>query len=127
MEINSERLDRWLEERMKEGEDATAETFVEEVLDKSEALDAQDPPYDDLKALADSSGAKIGELESSLADSENEIARLKAHNYDLLMASGSEVEGDGVVEEVVTDDGEVVHIDNLFVDSDDEREVNDAD
>lgn len=126
MEINSARLDEWLERRMAEGEDATAETFIEEVLEKSDAYDAQDPPYDELAQLVEGGNAKVAELEEAIGSKDGEIAKLKSHNYDLLMSSGAAVDGDGVVEEVVTDDGEVMHIDNLFVDPD-EKEAQNAD
>lgn len=103
-----EALDEWIRQRADDGEYATIRTFLDEVLDKSRGDDE----------YREASEAKMREWEERGRGYESEIERLKSHNYDLLMQlpKDDEIEGDGVVEEVVEEDGEIYHIDNLFVD-----------
>jgi hypothetical protein len=53
--------------------------------------------YDDLTAeydgLAQGSEAKVGELTQRIQNYESEISRLKSTNYDLLMSSAGDSEG----------------------------------
>lgn len=111
--MDYEALEKWIDERLTEGEDATVYDFIREVMDKSKGADE----------YRESAEAKMREYEDRAANYDSEISRLKAHNYDLLMKveGADEIEGDGAVEEVVEDDGELYHIDNLFVDDDDEK------
>lgn len=72
--------------------------------------------YDDALSVRD---AKIAELDGSNGELTAAVQDLKARNYDLLMQLPAEEtnegnEGDGEVVEHVEDDGEVIHIDNLF-------------
>lgn len=105
--MNEEALREWIEQRLSEGENATVYEFMREVLDRSQGATA-----------------KIGEHEATIAKMKEEIARLKSHNYDLMMMGGSvddededEINsGDGEVLENANDEGEIYHIDNLFVD-----------
>lgn len=102
-----------MEQRLSEGEDATVYEFIREVLDRSQGATA-----------------KIGEYEATIAKMKEEIARLKSHNYDLMMMGGSvddededELDGgDGEVLENANDEGEIYHIDNLFMDDDERKE-----
>lgn len=108
--MNEAALREWIEQRLAEGEDATVYEFIREVLDRSEGA-----------------SAKVGEHEATIEKMKGEIARLKSHNYDLMMMGGSvddddEINsGDGEVLENAEDDGEIYHIDNLFMDDEDER------
>jgi hypothetical protein len=73
--------------------------------------------YDDLSSeyalLSENSGAKVAELESMLQEKESEISRLKAMNYDLLVAAPANEEpvDEGSDD---TDDEESDGIDSLF-------------
>lgn len=77
--------------------------------------------YDDLgTAFADATGtrdAAIAERDSVLQERESEISRLKAMNYDLLMASSNESKGS---EETTNTDGgdDVGTVDDFFEDKD---------
>lgn len=107
--MDYEALDAWVRERLSEGEDETVYTFFREVMDRSRGFDE----------YRESSEAKMREYEGKFSDAEKEISRLKAHNYDLLMNGDLQADvggGDGEVVENAVDDGEVYHIDNLFVD-----------
>lgn len=111
--MNLEELLAWLRERMDDGEYATAETFLND-------MDKRVRDADDFRAGAEARYNELnGQIESLTADNQN----LKARNYDLLMQIPADDvnEGDGVVEETVADDGELYHIDNLFVDPDDKK------
>lgn len=111
--MNLEYLLAWLKERMEDGEYATAETFLND-------MDKRVRDADDFRAGAEARYNELnGQIESLTADNQN----LKARNYDLLMQIPADDvnEGDGVVEETVSDDGELYHIDNLFVDPDDKK------
>lgn len=100
-----DRLLEWLRDRLDDGEYATAETFVKEVFGKAGRYD------DDMGAAK----AKIAQMAESGEASAKEIQNLKARNYDLLMqVPVGENEGDGTVVETANEDGEVIHIDNLF-------------
>lgn len=106
-----QRLLDWLEQRLDEGELATARTFVEEVFGKAGR-------YDDDMAGAKAKIAQMAQASETMAQENQD---LKARNYDLLMQVPAESnEGDGTVIEEANEDGEVIHIDNLF--TDDEKE-----
>lgn len=110
--MDKERLLAWLRERMDEGEYATAETFLNDVFGRADEYDS----------YRESAEARMREYEEQHEGFAREIENLKARNYDLLMKVPTEANsGDGVVEEVVTDEGEVMHIDNLFIDPDTEE------
>lgn len=76
-----------------------------------------DTIYDDLTAsyrdLLDGSNASIGEKDNKIMALESEISRLKAANYDLLMASGSAPVEDEPNDD---DDDDETTIDDLFED-----------
>lgn len=101
----------WLRDRLDEGEYATAETFLNDMVGG----------HDEYR---EASEARMREHEQAATDYENQISELKARNYDLLMkvpaAEGND--GDGVVVEDVDEDGTVYHIDNLFEDVEDEED-----
>lgn len=105
------RLLEWLKTRLDEGEYATAETFLTDVFGKAGR-------YDDDISVRD---AKISEIEGERDQLRSDVQGLKARNYDLLMQIPNENQGDGTVVEDVDDNGEVTHIDNLFVDSEEEK------
>lgn len=113
--MDLEKLLAWIRERMDDDEYATVETFLND-------MDKRGSDADDFRASAEARYKELnGQIESLTADNQN----LKARNYDLLMqipADEHNVDGDGVVDEVVEDDGELYHIDNLFVDSDEKKE-----
>lgn len=52
--------------------------------------DSDMTPYDNLRAAytsrVEAGDAKVAELEGGISERDSEIARLKAHNYDLLTA-----------------------------------------
>lgn len=103
----------WIRERMDDGEYATVETFLND-------MDKRGRDADEFRAGAEARHKELnGQIESLTADNQN----LKARNYDLLMQipADDHIDGDGVVEEVVEDDGELYHIDNLFVDPDEKK------
>ena len=107
--MDFESLLAWLRERMDDGEYATAETFLNEVMGK----------LADADEYRTSSEARMAEYADNEATMKADIQSLKARNYDLLMqvpAENGEADGDGVVVEDVDDDGTVYHIDNLFTD-----------
>lgn len=105
--MNEEALLEWIKDRLDEGEDATVYEFAKELLDRS----------NERSSMLDSANAKIEELTNANGGFEKEIARLKAHNYDLLMKTADDQGGgDGKVVENIEEDGEIIHIDNLFED-----------
>lgn len=111
--MNLEELLAWIRERMDDGEYATVETFLND-------MDKRGRDADEFRAGAEARHKELnGQIESLTADNQN----LKARNYDLLMQipADDRIDGDGVVEEVVEDDGELYHIDNLFVDPDEKK------
>lgn len=76
----------------------------------------------ELSAFKDSADAKVQALEVEIQGLKDEVSTLKAQNYDLLMQTGAPVadvdpDGDegGAIENEV-DDGEVIHVDDLFED-----------
>lgn len=92
---------------VEEGDHESTTQWLRNLYDKGSA-------YDDDLSVRDAKIAELTEGNDSLAAS---VQDLKARNYDLLMqipAGDSENDGDGIVEENVTDEGEVIHIDNLF-------------
>lgn len=93
----------WLEERI-EGDDLT------------EISDFLHTTFDGAHEYREGAEARISEFETSDAALRDEIQKLKARNYDLLMQAPADdnIDGDGAVVDVVEDDGEVIHIDNLF-------------
>lgn len=113
--MDLEKLLAWISERMDDDEYATVETFLND-------MDKRGSDADDFRASAEARYKELnGQIESLTADNQN----LKARNYDLLMqlpADEQHVDGDGAVDEVVEDDGELYHIDNLFVDPDEKKE-----
>lgn len=112
--MNWEEIDEWMRERLEDGEYATVRDFLEAAFSRS-------GEYDEYRESAE---AKMRDYESERDGLNSEIERLKVRNYDLLENGApvaDEIDGDGVVEDIVEDDGEVYHIDNLFVD-DDEKE-----
>lgn len=111
--MNLEELLAWIRERMDDGEYATVETFLND-------MDKRGRDADEFRAAAEARYKELnGQIESLTADNQN----LKARNYDLLMQipADEHIDGDGAVEEVVEDDGELYHIDNLFVDPDEKK------
>lgn len=111
--MNEEALRQWIDDRLAEGEDATVYEFIREVLDRS-AVDRE---------LAESAQARIAEHEETIRGLTEDNNRLKSHNYDLLMRvpDDQDNDGDGEVIENVEEDGEIYHIDNLFVDPDEDK------
>lgn len=77
-----------------------------------------DTIYDDLSnahtSALDGGVAKVAQVESALADATAEIARLKALNFDLLMAASASTEPDDVVDDSDDVSDSVPSIDNLF-------------
>lgn len=106
----------WLRDRLEDGEYSTAETFLRD-------LERKGNDYDNDMSIRD---AKIRELTGERDTLAGSVQDLKARNYDLLMQipapeTVEEPKGDGQVVETV-DDGEIIHIDNLFEDPEDEKE-----
>ncbi len=96
---------------VEEGDHESTTQWLRNLYDKGSA-------YDDDLSVRDAKIAELAEGNDSLSAS---VQDLKARNYDLLMqipAGDTENDGDGIVEENVTDEGEVIHIDNLFSDVD---------
>ena len=102
----------WLREKMNDEEYADVENFLNGLNSKGA----------ELEELRSSSEVRHNELLSQIDGITKENQSLKARNYDLLMQLPADNEGDGVVEEVVEEDGELYHIDNLFVDPEKEKE-----
>lgn len=102
------RILEWLRGRLDDDEYATAETFINEVFGKAST-------YDNDMSVRD---AKIEQMTGERDGLAADVRDLKAKNYDLLMQipANGEVQGDGTVVEDVDDDGQVIHIDNLFED-----------
>lgn len=97
---------------LRETEDDAGFTESEGLLSRLATID------DDLSVR----DAKIAELTSGNESLTQSVQDLKARNYDLLMQIPTENNsGDGEVEEVAEDEGEITHIDNLFVDDDEEK------
>lgn len=111
--MNLQELLEWIRERMDDGEYETVETFLND-LDKR-GRDAEE--------YRNGAEARIEELNGQIDTLTSDNQNLKARNYDLLMQipADGDVSGDGVVEEEVEDDGELYHIDNLFVDPDEKE------
>ena len=106
----------WLRERMDDGEYATAETFLNDLVGKLGAANE----------YRESSEARMSEYAANEEAMKADIRSLKARNYDLLMqvpAEGAENDGDGIVVEDVDEDGTVYHIDNLFTDDKEDDEI----
>ena len=106
----------WLRERMDDGEYATAETFLNDLVGKLGAANE----------YRESSEARMSEYAANEEAMKADIQSLKARNYDLLMqvpAEGAENDGDGIVVEDVDEDGTVYHIDNLFTDDKEDDEI----
>lgn len=111
--MNEEALLQWMDERIADGEDATVYEFIREVLDRSHGD----------RELAESAQARISEHEETIRRLTDDNNRLKSHNYDLLMRIPDDHnDGDGEVIENVEEDGEIYHIDNLFVDPDEGKD-----
>lgn len=117
-ETELEKVLDWVRTRISEGEYATADTFIEDVFGKSSR-------YDEDMGVRD---AKIEQLTRERDGYAADLQAMKAKNYDLLMqipAKEDDVnvgnDGDGEVIENAVDDGEVYHIDNLFVDDEEEE------
>ncbi len=96
----------WLEERI-EGDDL------------AEVSDFLRTTFDGAREYREGAESRISEYETTDSELRDEIQRLKARNYDLLMQAPADdaIDGDGAVVDVVEDDGEVIHIDNLFEES----------
>ena len=111
--MNLEELLAWIRERMDDGEYATVETFLYD-------MDKRGRDADEFRAGAE---ARVNELNGQIDSLTADNQKLKARNYDLLMQipADDNIDGDGVVEEVVEDDGELYHIDSLFVDPDEKK------
>ena len=114
--MDLEKLLAWIRERMDDDEYTTVETFLND-------MDKRGSDADEFRASAEARYNELtGQIDSLTADNQN----LKARNYDLLMQVPADdqqhIDGDGVVDEVVEDDGELYHIDNLFVDPDEKKE-----
>lgn len=83
--------------------------------------------YDDLHAtystlseragIADGAEAKVAELSAVNEGLAQEVSRLKAHNYDLLMATAGDP-GEHAAESQDDDDDDSTSIDDLFSDPD---------
>lgn len=114
-ETELERIMDWIRQRISERQYATADDFIEEVFGKADR-------YDDDMSVRDAKIAQLtGERDSAAAD----LQAMKARNYDLLMqvpVDNDGNQGDGEVVENAEEDGEIYHIDNLFVDDDEEEE-----
>lgn len=96
---------------VEEGDSESTTQWLRNLYDKGSA-------YDDDLSVRDAKIAELTEGNDSLSAS---VQDLKARNYDLLMqipAGDTENYGDGIAKENVTDEGEVIHIDNLFSDAD---------
>lgn len=111
--MDMDALREWIRERADEGEFATINTFLDEVIEKSKG-------DDEYRSSAD---ARIEEYARREEDWERERQELKARNYDLLMQlpADEDNQGDGVVVEDAEDDAEIIHIDNLFADEDEKE------
>lgn len=108
--MTEEEIIEWLKERLDEGEFATAETFIHEV-------------FEGHREYRDSADARISEYAEGEQTLKDEIAKLKARNYDLLQQVGVDSNGgDGIVVEETGEDGTVYHIDNLFEDNQKDEE-----
>lgn len=104
--MDEQGLREWIEQRLAEGQDATVYEFIREVLDDR----------GNLRTANEGAAAKISEHERTIADMTDEMSRIKAHNYDLLMGANADSGGgDDEVIENNEDEGEIYHIDNLFV------------
>lgn len=94
----------WLGERISEEELGEITDFLHGVFD-GEA------------EYRESAEARINEYATNEAAMMESIQDLKARNYDLLMQTpAEEPPSDGVIENEIADDGEVIHIDDLFED-----------
>lgn len=114
MDLNEENIVDWLRERINDDEFDTVASFINGVLEENRSG----------KSYRETAEAKMGEYDSRISDYENQLREQKARNYDLLMQvpADDHIDGDGVVVEDVDDDGEVYHIDNLFVDDKEDEE-----
>lgn len=75
----------------------------------------------DAKDTVDAAKARYDEMESQIAQLQDANKSLKARNYDLLIQlpaddtrQAAPITTSGVVAGLVTEEGEVVHIENLF-------------
>lgn len=109
--MNLDDLLEWIKERMEDGEYATVETFLRDMDDKGRGAD-------EFRASAE---AKQSEMQATIDVLTKGNQDLKARNYDLLMQIPADGEELDPVEDIVEEDGEVVHIDDLFVSPDDEE------
>lgn len=62
--------------------------------------------YNESMNFADKASAKIAELEANLDQAQVEIAKLKAVNYDLIMAQPASNNADSSKDNVSSDDGD---------------------
>lgn len=110
LDLNEENIVDWLRERIDDDEFDTAASFINNVLEENRSG----------RAYRETSEAKMKEYDDRIKDYDGKLQEQKAKNYDLLMQipANDHIDGDGVVVEDVSDDGEVYHIDNLFVDDD---------
>lgn len=93
-----------------------------EVADFFDGIDAERASATEYREGAE---ARMKEYEEQVNGLTSSISDLKARNYDLLMQVPAEQGGgDGAVIDKVEDDGEVIHIDNLFVDPEKEMTNN---
>lgn len=90
--------------------------------------------YTDSVSLSDSANAKIAELEAANATLQEQVASLKAHNYDLLQeigsAAGDPVDPADVQETGDIDEGdpsETITVDDLFTDGDNDNDEKEND
>lgn len=107
MDLDESNVVDWLRERINDDEFDTAASFINNVLEENRSG----------RAYRESAESKIAEYDNRISEYERSLQEQKARNYDLLMQvpTDGHIDGDGVVEEEVGDDGEIYHIDNLFV------------
>lgn len=109
--MDLDELLEWIKERMEEGEYATVETFLRDMDEKGRGADE----------FRTSAEAKQAEMQATIDELTKGNQDLKARNYDLLMQVPADEEEIDPVDDIVEEDGEVIHIDDLFVSPDDEE------
>lgn len=89
-----------------------------ELIDLLRSGDYPDTIYDDLgnayNSLADSGNAAVAEYALKIEELEREIQKLKAHNYELMMASSEPAPEPQVVDTDEHYEGESESFDDLF-------------
>lgn len=105
MAIEKNEFMNWLRERVSDDDFNEANEFFTGYMQENDNY-------------RESAEARMTEYANSEAAMKEDIQSLKARNYDLLMQVPADEtqNGDDSVVDTVTDDGTLIHIDNLFTD-----------